>query len=743
MERVGLDGEKTLTLSSFSKTSLMSIAILLPLAGAFLASDTNLGQLVLALALIFLVIVAPGYVLGSKIVNVSSSNLSRLTYGIIFLLSLIIIIYPFLAKFKLGSTLIFLIIIVNVVISYFNREQLLSFQKSINLKKIYLPTVFVTLLFGSWIGIQATAIPINNLDMFIVEPDVYHHMATAAEILNHGPEIVPFVAAAAIPLIYHYGSYGLGAFLTFNNLFDIVFALYRIEFILFSFLFILALYLITKEVTKDAKFGLVAVAFGLVSLWPQYPIPSDFKNPVIKPVTVSQLVASTLLIAAIGVLFRNKNLSIRFISIQTFLIFTLVAAATLSKGSTGILIVGAFFVWVIFQKIIFKNWQGLPLLGGSILGFLSVVPFVFEFRSDGENGSTLKLDFLRTYKIIAQIQISDPTRTDIILLSSAIVISMLIPVIIALFFLRYREFTLEIITLSSLITAATFIVSIFYVWGDSQWYFYFPAIPIYGILIALLFKIASNLFIGKPYIWIIILLPLILQPILLNFVLRMPYLSSLKYPLLWGFSCVLTFFFIFIYLLYKEKFKISDSFNIALISLLTIGALTGPLKLDVQPMSVGNYEHPWSITVGTSDAADHIKNNSSINTIVLTNRHCVGPEESSSCHSRIFAVSALSERRVFIEGWSYTPCPVVDPIINSFWDPAAFQLNQEVINNPTTKNTEQIRSYGVEWVLLDERRPHSKKISDFASLEFESGEVSLWKFPNVDTKKIKAKPKSC
>jgi hypothetical protein len=92
-------------------------------------------------------------------------------------------------------------------------------------------------------------------------------------------------------------------------------------------------------------------------------------------------------------------------------------------------------------------------------------------------------------------------------------------------------------------------------------------------------------------------------------------------------------------------------FTYLLITSLSIGMFSGLTKFDQKAYSLP--EHPYSITVGTAKIAKYLQDNSDKNDLIATNRHCAGAEENQTCTARQFALSALSERRVLLEGWSY------------------------------------------------------------------------------------------
>ncbi|MFM9096498.1 MAG: hypothetical protein ACKOQL_06660, partial [Actinomycetes bacterium] len=205
---------------------------------------------------------------------------------------------------------------------------------------------------------------------------------------------------------------------------------------------------------------------------------------------------------------------------------------------------------------------------------------------------------------------------------------------------------------------------------------------------------------------------------------------TLNLGVLWVISTIFTgllTFFISNKYWNNSKFK---SLNALALSILFVGSFSALEYKDIYPYPVSNYEHPWSITIGTAAAADYVKNNSNINDVLVTNRHCVGPEEKNSCIARVFSLTALSERRTFIEGWAYTTCPLREALNNEYWDQSLLELNQKVVEKSDPLSTSVLTQYGARWLIIDQRRPHADDFSNIAEKKFQSGQVQVWKIKN-------------
>ena len=183
--------------------------------------------------------------------------------------------------------------------------------------------------------------------------------------------------------------------------------------------------------------------------------------------------------------------------------------------------------------------------------------------------------------------------------------------------------------------------------------------------------------------------------------------------------------FVFLVTVLVAKINKKSTFTYLLIVSLSIGMFSGLTKFDQKAYALP--EHPYSISVGTYEIANYLRKESNKNDLIATNRHCAGLEENQTCTARQFALSALSERRVFLEGWSYTTCPLSEPILNKYWKEDSWRVNQDFFVTPTTENFEVLRKSGVDWLVVDTTRSSVGNYEPFADLVKTSGSVSLWK----------------
>ncbi|MGP3965785.1 hypothetical protein ACTWPT_58575 [Nonomuraea sp. 3N208] len=137
---------------------------------------------------------------------------------------------------------------------------------------------------------------------------------------------------------------------------------------------------------------------------------------------------------------------------------------------------------------------------------------------------------------------------------------------------------------------------------------------------------------------------------------------------------------------------------------------------------------------GSLAAGRWLRAHSQPNDLIATNAHCrLGYP--SPCDSIHFWISALTERRVLVEGWAYTPTnhdrwrPGQSLLRLPFWDNERLQMNDQAINAPSAAVLQRLRQrYGVHWLFVERPRP-SSRIGDFARLRFHEGDYAIYEIP--------------
>jgi hypothetical protein len=98
-------------------------------------------------------------------------------------------------------------------------------------------------------------------------------------------------------------------------------------------------------------------------------------------------------------------------------------------------------------------------------------------------------------------------------------------------------------------------------------------------------------------------------------------------------------------------------------------------------------------------------------------------------------VSGFAERRVLLEGWSYTPpsnayerAHMVGSNRVPYWDPALLAANDAAFTHPSPATVGALRTrYGVGWLVVDTRRPYDPAgLAGVATLRFARGDVLVY-----------------
>ncbi|MEQ4717343.1 hypothetical protein [Nonomuraea sp. B19D2] len=144
-------------------------------------------------------------------------------------------------------------------------------------------------------------------------------------------------------------------------------------------------------------------------------------------------------------------------------------------------------------------------------------------------------------------------------------------------------------------------------------------------------------------------------------------------------------------------------------------------------------ESAQGVPPGLLAAGRWLRDHSAPDDIVATNTHCrLGRER--PCDHRAYWMTALSERRVLVEGWAYTAHntdgwrPGQSVSGRPFWDRERIRANDTVFERPSAEAVRLLRErHGVRWLFVDERRlPSGSAFETFASLRFRSGGFGVY-----------------
>ena len=674
-----------------------------------------------ATVLVFILI--PGSLLGISILKINEP-LKALSAGSAFLIAVIIPLHAFLSIFQLGWILLTLLLTISCY-TFYKVQGFLKSRPVIVLTPLSLQVIVLTLLFVvSFILLvrQSLYVPAHNLDQFLVWPDTYNAIAQAGEITHHGPSIFPFVADAQVPLKYHWGAFSLGSFISLLGSFSLVISIFKTQFILLGLLYLGLLYFTGKLIGQSWIAGIFAVILGGLTIYPTFPELNDqigLARPFISSTSMPQFTANIFAVLAIYFIYSFKTNKIsNILNVLIFYVVTL--TATLSKGPVGLLVVICAVIYTIMQFKEDLKRNLINLLSPTIIGFITGYSQITTGNSsNGKNGTSLWLNPTDTIKLLTDGYGSELNykSISIILILFAVAFS---PLKIALFVSIKQKNAQTIWPLIIASFAGICGVLLFETWGDSQLFLLYGTIPFIAILLAATaFYKETTLSVDKV---LLLVLGVIGQPIIFKlFSSFVPLSNVLKTFLLWIFSVIV----VWVVALTFSKASKKSAMSYLLVTSIGIGMFSGLTRFDQKAYSLP--EHPYSITLGTSSIAEYLRKNSDPNDLIATNRHCAGLAETQTCTARQFALSALSERRVFLEGWSYTTCPLIEPILNKYWKEDNWKLNQDFFTKPTVENWNTFSKSGVDWLVVDSTRPTSLDYSDVADLVEEEGKVSLWK----------------
>jgi hypothetical protein len=405
------------------------------------------------------------------------------------------------------------------------------------------------------------------------------------------------------------------------------------------------------------------------------------------------------------------------------ILFFVTLSATLSKGPVGLLVVILVISFILFNyRSELKN-NLINLLIPTAFGFIVGYTQVSSLNPpEGKNGTSLWLNPLGTFKLLAEgYGLNLNSRSVAVFLILFLVsFSSLVFVSIHMYYQKtFKLFFPLVITILAGIGGTLLLET----WGYSQLFLLYSVIPFIGVVLA------SSAFYEDTELrsekLLLISLGLVGQPILFSLLSSfIPSSHVLKTFGLWVLATVI------VLLISGSAAKVLNQkiFTYLLVTSLSIGMFSGLTKFDQKAYSLP--AHPYSISVGTAKIAKFLQDESNKNDLIATNRHCAGLEENQTCTARQFALSALSERRVLLEGWSYTTCPLSEPILNKYWKEDFWKLNQDFFINPNAQNWEMFQKTGVDWLVVDSTRTSAKNYNDFADLIKTEGTMSLWKIKN-------------
>lgn len=162
----------------------------------------------------------------------------------------------------------------------------------------------------------------------------------------------------------------------------------------------------------------------------------------------------------------------------------------------------------------------------------------------------------------------------------------------------------------------------------------------------------------------------------------------------------------------------------------TATTLAADFTRDPLPSAVPEATERATIGVGGIAAARWLRSHSDADDLVATNGHCRAGSLRGRCDNRMFWLSAYSERRILLEGWSYQvrTAPLARELqmpgcCLPFWHPDLLAANDAAFRPRSESDLDALRERGVDWLVVDLRAPHNlDRLERFTEVAFERGE---------------------
>lgn len=116
-------------------------------------------------------------------------------------------------------------------------------------------------------------------------------------------------------------------------------------------------------------------------------------------------------------------------------------------------------------------------------------------------------------------------------------------------------------------------------------------------------------------------------------------------------------------------------------------------------------------------AFEFIRTHSSPEDVIATNTHCLsGSLAGGDCDPRRFMLTAMTQRRVLVEGWGYT----TQYGNSQNWVQDRLDLSDDFIDAPSAAGARRLENAGVDFIYVDLRLHPSSDLGFYSTLVFES-----------------------
>ena len=538
--------------------------------------------------------------------------------------------------------------------------------------------------------------------------DIPWQIALVSEVANRAPEFFPYIHNQ--PLQYTWGLHSfLGVIAGFSNVSPYV-MITTFWPVLYAALLPLTIagvsWVITKNITATIVTALIVpifAGFQIGSIDSLHFFPTSADSPTYEMGLLFLAVSVGLFI-----LFVRTRSTINHKLFAGILFFFCGISFLNSsiKGSSGVLLMAAVGTYWLLNLIIEKKFPDFRLnLVFSVLvaGFLISSFTVIRQPGGIQFGIFSYVDPLNKTNLISVFTVT--LAYVLVSLSSVAIIA-----------IRLGKNRLnEAGAIFGMITAGALLTSVFYVQGNSQLYFLLSTMPLFIILVVFAFSEID-----------VKLIPIVFLAIFAVEVFKSSF-SPLKPAIavlaICGFILISPFIGWVIgktkLILPQANFPTRWLFSTGLV-LISLTGLTNFSLLGY----VGSYpttaSETGAVTPGQYAALEYIKSHSSDDEVVATNRQCLDAQVSPpECDHRYFAITALSDRRVFLNGWGYEGK-------GKKWIPQNFELNNNFFNKPSELLLKELKQEGVRILYLDKFAPGETDLTKFADLMFDNQDASVY-----------------
>lgn len=624
-----------------------------------------------------------------------------------------------LGGFISGWTNVFLLrflpqlIVVIVVFFVARRNRFKLWRQALKPKETSTP-IFPILL-GSALGslalLSSVLTTISSQDVNWTESWGYYvdlpwQIAIVGEVGQRNPLFFPYVSGT--PLAYPFGFHSaMGVLESATSISAAKFVLQIWP--LFYFLLLPALTAtVTSKFTNSKKAIvlsplLIALFSGfqlgsgsLFSWFPQYSI-----SPTLEYSALFVLAASWLL----GVIEESPT------SRKSIWIYVLLAffsfGATSAKGSAWAIIL-LFGVLLLITNVLFKKtWKSeLFAIISIVLGISLALKLVVK-TTGGLTLNLVKVFPLDNQNIVLVISVA---VIGIWGISSGLIAQLL----------KIRNFNL----VSSGLFIITFAAGASLVLehpGKSEIYFYLSAVPIFIICLSV---VIAELFDRQGFVFFV--------PFLAFYILWQVLQIFINDNSLWVF-CGLAIIAIGLAAIlaispHLNLTNTSKKFQVVFVICTLLISTFGLQKFELKAPTFSGYEFEDSISIQKDELEllSKLKEASAPEDLVATNLHCINSTvitmgATENCDSRSFSISAFAERRVLVEGWSYTPNG------RTFWNPEKLFSNDTFFLKPSEELASKLRKSGVSWLISANSEEPSQDISKYAESVMSNSYGTLWK----------------